>query len=252
MLLAEDSSCYSIKPFNPAIPSTPNSFKFIHTICFARVQCLFFLFLLVPYYLQKTILCLVSIRNTEATYKEKMVKPMLSEPVRSFVPLIFESSKFTQTVDATIKKIWALPESEPTSPCSVSRLGPTLDAEELSSFDESCSFDETFQQSLDNTLWTGVEDDIPSFIEAVQLMRPHERFRMSRLTGRFNAGQPYFVCSPSNAEERAPSYPSSGFQEYKDDICPSQYHLDMNVFDDGEAELFVEAYEAMLEWIDTQ
>lgn len=175
-----------------------------------------------------------------------MVKPMLSEPVRSFVPLIFESSKFTQTVDATIKKIWASPESAPTSPCSVSRLEPTLDAEELSSFDESLG------QSMDDIFWKGVEDDIPSFIEAVQLMRPHERFRMSRLTGRFNAGQPYFVCSSGNAEERARSYPSSGFQRYKDDNCPSQYHLDMNVFDDEEAELFVEAHHAMLEWIDIQ
>lgn len=173
-----------------------------------------------------------------------MAQKKTSEKKGNYVPLIVESYH-SHHVDANIKAIWALPESVPSSPRSAVDSGPSLGAENLRSFDESLC------ESMEEIFWHEFEFDVRSFAEAVEVMRPHERFRMARLTGLSKAGQNYFTWPPRLGEWNGQcAFCRSGHWK-----CQNHYiqpSVDMNQLDEIGDEWLIDARDILIRWLDDQ
>lgn len=159
-------------------------------------------------------------------------------------PLIVTSSPSTSKVEATIKQIWASPEAASSLPCSVGQAGSTLNRNDLNTFDESLG------RSVEEILAEGERYEIPLLVEAIKMMRPHERFRMAKLTGRFETGRAYFACYAQLVWEREATRQWSAVEA--NESCLFQGRRKLEGTEDGDDEFVLKAHEAMVRWIEAQ
>lgn len=163
--------------------------------------------------------------------------------VGAFNQLFPEPFECTRRMDSNIKKIWASPPSTPPSPSSVIKTCPAIAGEDLSTLDQSLglSVEEIFAQ--------GPDVELPAFVEAVQVMRPHERFTMAKLTGLFRAGVSYYPCPVSNPDFWWLARSQGGAYAEKATETERQREADKEDEDD---KFFVDANAAMVEWVLSQ
>lgn len=164
-----------------------------------------------------------------------------SENIR---PSIVTSSPPTSKLEAKIKQIWASPEAASSFPCSVGQAGSTLNGNDLSKFDESLG------RSVEEILAEGECYEIPLLVEAIKMMRPHERFRMAKLTGRFKTGRAYFACYAQLVWERETTRQWRAVEA--NESCLFQGRRKLEGTEDGDDEFVLKAHEAMVSWIEAQ
>lgn len=155
----------------------------------------------------------------------------------TFNPLFSDLTDCVPKMDSHIKKIWASPPSAPPSPSSVMIISSEDDAEELRTLDE----------ALGLSIVEGPDVEAPGFIEAVQLMRPHERFTMAKLTGTFRTGVAYYPCPEAASSSNIWDKARNGMnRQEKTTLTKDQ----PNIIEDMEVELFLRvAHLIMSKWV---
>lgn len=161
----------------------------------------------------------------------------LSGSFGPFKALFSDQTDCIPEMDSHIKKIWASPPSAPPSPSSVMILTSADDAEDSKTLDEALGLSSV----------EGPDVDAPGFIEAVQLMRPHERFIMAKLTGTIGTGIAYYPCPKAKSNANIWDRRRFGMNRQETTTLTEDKP---NIMEDTEDELFLRsAHLTMLEWV---